>query len=53
MCHDGEVLALQWGECEDTPYRCQFFAREAAYDTCFTEQSLYGRVTGGNGACVA
>ena len=41
MGYNGEVLAFEFGQGEDTTYGGQLLARETANDTCLAEQGLY------------
>ena len=49
MGDDGAVATREAGKREDTSHGGQFLTREAAHNAGFAEQSLDGRVTGGNG----
>ena len=52
MGDDGEVLSLQFRQCEDAAHGGQLLAAEAAHDARLAEQGFYGRVAAGNGSRV-
>ena len=53
MGDDGETLASKRWQGKDTSHRREFLPAMATYDACLAEQSLYGRVAGGDGSCMA
>ena len=52
MGDDGEVLAFQFGQGEDTTHGGQLLARIAAHDARLAEEGLDGGVAAGDGTCM-